>query len=117
MSVLSHPFLVQYKKTIQTKTTIYIITELVEGKDLFEYVKEKKKLSERETAMIAYEMIVGIKYLHSLGIIHRDLKPENVMISLSGGQSTGMIKVIDFGFSNYLSSLQEFEPHGTPWII
>jgi serine/threonine protein kinase len=57
-------------------------------------------------------MIVGIKYLHSLGIIHRDLKPENVMISLAGGENTGIIKVIDFGFSNYLSSLQEYEPHG-----
>ena len=75
MTVLNHPFLVQYKNTIQTKTTIYIITELVEGKDLFEYVKDQKKLSERETAMMAYEIIMGIKYLHSLGIIHRDLKP------------------------------------------
>lgn len=44
MAVLSHPFLVGYKTTIQTKTTIYIVTELVEGKDLFEYVKENKSL-------------------------------------------------------------------------
>jgi hypothetical protein len=39
MSVLNHPLLVFYKETIQTKANLYIITELVKGKDLFEYVR------------------------------------------------------------------------------
>lgn len=35
MSILSHPLLVYFKDSIQTKTHIYIITELVKGKDMF----------------------------------------------------------------------------------
>ena len=30
---------------------------------------------------IAFEMLRGVKFLHSQGIVHRDLKPDNVMVS------------------------------------
>jgi serine/threonine protein kinase len=39
MSVLNHPLLVHFKESIQTKTHLYIVTELVKGLDLFEYIK------------------------------------------------------------------------------
>lgn len=39
MSVMSHPLLVFFKETITTKTHIYIVTEIVKGKDLFGLVK------------------------------------------------------------------------------
>jgi serine/threonine protein kinase len=75
MSILSHPILVSYKESIQTKTHIYIVTELVEGKDMFEYVKDSKFLAEDQAAHIVRQIILGVRYLHSLGIVHRDLKP------------------------------------------
>lgn len=40
MTILSHPIIVTFKETIQTKTNIYIVTELVEGKDMYEFVKD-----------------------------------------------------------------------------
>ena len=46
MSVLSHPLMVHFKETIQTNNNIYIVTELVKGKDLFEFVKDVKFLGE-----------------------------------------------------------------------
>jgi len=39
MQIFSHPLLVQFKSCLQTKTHMYIITELCPGKDLFEFVK------------------------------------------------------------------------------
>ena len=57
------------------KTHIYIITELVNGKDMFEFVKELKYLCEPEAAYIVQQIIIGVRYIHSLGIVHRDLKP------------------------------------------
>lgn len=75
MQVFSHQLLVQFKDSIQTKTHLYIIAELCPGKDLFEFVKDFKHLEEYDSAVIVQQMIVGLRYMHSLGIIHRDLKP------------------------------------------
>lgn len=52
MSVMSHPYLVFFKESITTKTHIYIITELVKGKDLFDFVKDLKYLEEPEVMYI-----------------------------------------------------------------
>ena len=82
MAILSHPLLVFYKESIQTKTHIYIVTELVNEKDLFELVKELKFFGEGEAAYVLQQIIIGVRYLHSLGIAHRDLKPENIMVFL-----------------------------------
>lgn len=75
MKILSHPLLVYFKESVQTKTHIYIITELVKGKDLFELVKELRFLGEMEAAYLIQQIIIGVRYIHSLGIVHRDLKP------------------------------------------
>jgi len=40
MQTVSHPLLLEFKECIQSKTHIYIITELVKGKDLYEFVKD-----------------------------------------------------------------------------
>ena len=45
------------------------------------------------------EVILAIKYLHSLNIIYRDLKPENILIS-----EDGHVKLVDFGLSKQLAS-------------
>lgn len=41
MEVLNHSNLVKFRESIKARNKIYIVTELVEGKDLLEYVKEK----------------------------------------------------------------------------
>lgn len=82
MQILSHPLLVFFKENIITKTHIYIVTELVKGKDLFGFVKELRYLPEPEAAYILEQIIVGVRYIHSAGIVHRDLKSENIMVFL-----------------------------------
>ena len=51
------------------------------------------------------QVIVGIRFLHSFDIVHRDLKPENIMVVADEDDKVSAIKVIDFGFSNYLSKI------------
>ena len=86
--------------------------ELVKGKDLFEFVKEQRQLQEYDAAKITQQIIVGIRFLHSFEIVHRDLKPENIMVVSNEKGEVCNIKIIDFGFSNYLSKLSEISAEG-----
>ena len=114
MQIFEHPLLVGLKETIKTKNHLYIVTELVNGKDLYEFVRDLKYLNEPEAAYIIQQLIVGVRYLHSLGLVHRDLKPENVMIEYNEQKkSIGKIKIIDFGFANHLSKLKNLTPECT----
>ena len=81
MSGFDHPNLLKFRETIKAKNKIFIITELVEGKDLLEFVKEREVLAESEAAKIAKQIINGVNYMHRMGIVHRDLKPENIMVN------------------------------------
>ena len=41
-----------------------------------------------------WQLLLTLSYLEKNGIVHRDLKPSNIML-----MHTGMLKLIDFGFS------------------
>lgn len=44
MKFLKHPGIIKVEKTIEDKNNIYIITELVKGGDLYEYIGSKDYL-------------------------------------------------------------------------
>jgi serine/threonine protein kinase len=70
----------------------YIAMEFVEGGNLREFIKIRKKISAEELIRLAKQMVDGLRYAHSKGITHRDIKPTNILISAAGD-----IKWVDFG--------------------
>lgn len=120
MKILSHPQIVKYNTTIRSKEHIYIVAEYVDGKDLYEYVRKKGRLSEYIAAFLIGKIIEAVCYLHSLEIIHRDLKPENIMVMLkrkNGSEGDELenienIKIIDFGLANHQSEFRPDEMNG-----
>lgn len=44
MKLLNHPKVVRLYETIQTKTHLYIVTELAKGPDLFDFVQQSERL-------------------------------------------------------------------------
>ena len=104
----------------------YIITEFIEGHQLFTTIINNKKLSEEIAAIIFSQLISAIKYLHSKNIVHRDLKPENIIVQnpitndldLNDLQSQYSIKIIDFGASiNYKKDHHLKLKTGSPYYI
>ena len=81
----------------------YIIMELVEGGELFEYVTNYERLEEDEAVWIFRQIVVALLSAHRLGIYHRDLKPENILINHVVDEETGSIipevKLVDFGMA------------------
>lgn len=60
---------------------IYMVTELIEGREFFDYIKTVA-VSERILRDIMNDLFCGLLYTHELGVVHRDIKLENIMISI-----------------------------------
>lgn len=71
------------------KDYYYIVTELVDGGELFEKIVEKKFYSESEARDVVKTLVGAVGYCHKLNIAHRDLKPENILVD----SKTGQIKI------------------------
>ena len=75
---LRHPGIIRlYDVYIHAGDKIYIVMELMEGGELFDYVVEKGTLTEEEASKIVRKVTSAIAFMHSRRIVHRDLKPEN----------------------------------------
>ncbi|KAK1887805.1 Mitogen-activated protein kinase 12 [Dissostichus eleginoides] len=68
------------------------------GTDLGKLMK-LQKLSEEKIQYLVYQMLKGLKYIHSAGIIHRDLKPGNLAIN-----QDCELKILDFGLARQADS-------------
>ncbi|WP_236028074.1 serine/threonine-protein kinase [Bifidobacterium pongonis] len=92
----------------------FIVTELIEGKNLKEDVAANGPYVGNDLERLARKLIEAVRAVHKAGIIHRDIKPTNVMIS-----ATGPV-LVDFGIA-----MGENESHvtrtglvmGTPGFI
>jgi len=71
---------------------VYMVTHLM-GADLNNIIKTQK-LSDDHVQFLIYQIIRGMKYVHSAGIIHRDLKPSNIAVN-----EDCELKILDFGLA------------------
>uniref|UniRef100_A0A673W749 mitogen-activated protein kinase n=1 Tax=Salmo trutta TaxID=8032 RepID=A0A673W749_SALTR len=68
------------------------------GTDLGKLMK-LQQLSEDKVQFLVYQMLKGLKYIHSAGIIHRDLKPGNLAVN-----QECELKILDFGLARQADS-------------
>ncbi|KAM3147842.1 hypothetical protein pb186bvf_000170 [Paramecium bursaria] len=94
---IDHPNILKLYKVYETDKTIYLVTELCEGGELFYFITKTKFLTEAQAAMIMRQMFSAVAYLHQNKIVHRDLKPENFLLRVADDPSS--IKLIDFGLA------------------
>ena len=101
---LDHPNIINFLGVFESQESVYIVTELWEGKDLFQiYCKKKKVMSEYNAAMLLKTLIKAMIHCHTNGIIHRDLKLENIMFKNDDETNYADIRIIDFGLAAKLS--------------
>ncbi|XP_013779525.1 SNF-related serine/threonine-protein kinase-like [Limulus polyphemus] len=106
MKLVQHPNVVRLYEVIDTHTKLYLILELGDGGDMYDYIMKHDKGVNEETARKFFQQIVhAISYCHRLHVVHRDLKPENVIFF----EKLGMVKLTDFGFSNRYYPGQKLE--------
>merc|ERR1712100_626742 len=101
LTKVKHPNIINLKEIMEDEDTLYIITELVTGGELFDKIVELGAYTEADAAKLVARMVSAIDYLHSMNIVHRDLKPENLLLKDSSNVSE--VKLADFGLSKIVS--------------
>jgi len=81
-STVMHPF-----------NEIYLVFDL-EATDLSRLIRSNR-LTNEQIPLFCYQLINGMKYIHSAGIMHRDIKPSNILVD----PATGVLKLADFGLA------------------
>ena len=99
MNVLNHKNIIKLYQSIENYEYYFYVLELVNGKDLYRYVSNRKFLDEYEASWIMKNLFEAVDYIHMTGIVHRDLKPENIMLEFNAKSEIIKVKIIDFGLS------------------
>lgn len=84
----------------ETRNTIYMISELLEGPDLAYLMLHDQRLSKNKIVkQIFRSLLTNLLDLKKNGIIHRDIKPDNIMLNFQNLGRKFEFKFLDFGLS------------------
>lgn len=98
---LEHRNIISLVDVFETSAKIYMVMEMMNGGELFDYVVEKGTLSEEEASLFVRKITSAVAHMHNNGIIHRDLKPENLL--LTSKDKNAEVKLIDFGLAKIVA--------------
>jgi len=73
--------------------TLTVVLEYADA-DLAKIFRTRQYFTGLHIVYMFYQLLMGLKFMHSAGIVHRDLKPANVLIN-----SDCTLKICDFGLA------------------
>jgi len=94
LSLLKHDNIVNVLEVFEENNTAYYVMEYIDGGTVNELIKRQGKLTASQTVAIIRQVCSALQYMHANRMLHLDLKPKNIMVN-----SSGMVKLIDFGLS------------------
>ncbi|CAG8484783.1 9860_t:CDS:10 [Paraglomus occultum] len=80
---------------------VYLYEELMEA-DLHAIIRSGQPLTDAHYQSFVYQILCGLKYIHSANVLHRDLKPGNLLVN-----ADCELKICDFGLARGFSENPE----------
>ncbi|XP_061343659.1 mitogen-activated protein kinase 9 isoform X1 [Gastrolobium bilobum] len=98
LRLIRHPDIVEIKHIMLPPSRrefrdVYVVFELMES-DLHQVIKANDDLTPEHYQFFLYQLLRGLKYIHSANVFHRDLKPKNILAN-----ADCKLKICDFGLA------------------
>jgi serine/threonine protein kinase len=90
---------------------VYLVMDLME-KDLRSVLKTTQKFDPKTVKYFAYQLLKGIKVIHSADVVHRDIKPSNILLN-----RRLEICYCDFGLAREIETGMEGPTMSTPYVV
>ncbi|MBL1210777.1 serine/threonine-protein kinase [Geminocystis sp. GBBB08] len=90
---IDHPQIPRLLDYFEDHQHFYLVQSFVKGKNLQQEVKQNGVFNEVQAKNVLGEILIVLKYIHSIKMIHRDIKPANIIRR----EQDGKLVLIDFG--------------------
>lgn len=102
---LNHPNVVKLYEILEPKDpklfdSIYLVLEYAQS-DIKKLVKSAIHLQRIHIQKLVYNLLAGLKYIHSADVLHRDIKPANILINEDCG-----VRICDFGLARSIVGIE-----------
>lgn len=91
-SKLEHKNIIKLISYYENENNIILIMEYAKKGTLFNYIRNRKYLSEKEAFSFFIQVANAVYFLHCNKLVHRDIKPENLLLT-----ENNTVKLCDFG--------------------
>lgn len=118
MMAIKNPYIMNLEEIHESKNSVYLVLELLEGGELFNYISSKNNISVADIHRVMKCLLEALAYLAEKKIMHRDLKPENMILKDKEKLENGTLKLVDFGLATFCDVPEYlFKRCGTPGYV
>ena len=103
------PGVIRLLDYFETRDSFYIVMEMFNGCDLYDYISERGPFQEKVAKELFGQVVDTLITCQERGVLHGDIKDENILIDLN----TSRVKLIDFGSGAWIQPGAFTEYQGT----
>lgn len=118
MRKLNHKYIMKLEEIHESKNSIYLVLELLEGGELLNYISSKKSLTLKDYWKVMKCILEALAYMSDKKIMHWDLKPDNMILKFKDKLENCTLKLVDFGLATIYDIPEYlFKRCGTPGFV
>lgn len=105
-----HKGLMRITEVLETPTNFYLVTERLDGGELFDFLLHERAVPEELCKHIIRQILHAVNFLHNHALLHRDIKPENLMFRRSREPQIKENVIAESGYSSSFKKVSRHRP-------